>query len=84
MLMPRRTVIVLLGIFLFAFGIFDNFTSLLGFGTWFIDDKVDEAVIPAEKLAIGIIAQAYGNERGVSAGIKVCGTKLVDKNKIIF
>lgn len=48
----------------------------LGLGTWFIDDdKVDKAVISAIKIGYRHIdtAQAYGNERGVGAGIKACG-----------
>ena len=49
---------------------------VLGLGTWFIDDdKVDKAVISAVKIGYRHIdtAQAYGNERGVGAGIKACG-----------
>ena len=49
---------------------------MLGIGTWFIDDdKADQAVISAVKIGYRHIdtAQAYGNERGVGAGIKVCG-----------
>lgn len=49
---------------------------VLGLGTWFIDDdKADEAVISAVKIGYRHIdtAQAYGNERGVGAGIKACG-----------
>lgn len=49
---------------------------VLGLGTWFIDDdKVDNAVISAVKIGYRHIdtAQAYGNERGVGAGIKACG-----------
>lgn len=49
---------------------------VLGLGTWFIDDdKVDTAVISAVKIGYRHIdtAQAYGNERGVGAGIKACG-----------
>ena len=48
----------------------------LGLGTWFIDDdKADKAVISAVKIGYRHIdtAQAYGNERGVGAGIKACG-----------
>lgn len=48
----------------------------LGLGTWFIDDdKVDKAVVSAVKIGYRHIdtAQAYGNERGVGAGIKACG-----------
>lgn len=48
----------------------------LGLGTWFIDDdKVDDAVVSAVKIGYRHIdtAQAYGNERGVGAGIKACG-----------
>lgn len=49
---------------------------VLGLGTWFIDDdKVDKAVISAVKIGYRHIdtAQAYGNERGIGAGIKACG-----------
>ena len=49
---------------------------VLGLGTWFIDDdKVDDAVISAVKIGYRHIdtAQAYGNERGVGAGVKACG-----------
>ena len=49
---------------------------VLGLGTWFIDDdKADKAVISAVKIGYRHIdtAQAYGNERGVGAGIKACG-----------
>lgn len=47
-----------------------------GLGTWFIDDdKVADAVKAAA--AIGYrhfdTAQAYGNERGVGEGIRICG-----------
>lgn len=48
---------------------------VLGLGTWFIDnDKADEAVVSAVKIGYRHIdtAQAYGNESGVGAGIKVC------------
>lgn len=48
----------------------------LGLGTWFIDDgKVAEAVVSAVKIGYRHIdtAQAYGNERGVGAGVKACG-----------
>ena len=51
----------------------------LGLGTWFIDDdKADKAVISAVKIGYRHIdtAQAYGNERGVGAGIKACGIPL--------
>ena len=49
---------------------------VLGLGTWFIDDdKADDAVISAVKNGYRHIdtAQAYGNERGVGAGVKACG-----------
>lgn len=49
---------------------------VLGLGTWFIDDdKADQAVISAVKIGYRHIdtAQAYGNERGVGAGIQACG-----------
>lgn len=48
----------------------------LGLGTWLIDDdKADQAVVSAVKIGYRHIdtAQAYGNERGVGVGIKVCG-----------
>lgn len=48
----------------------------LGLGTWFIDDdKAVQAVISAVKIGYRHIdtAQAYGNERGVGAGVKNCG-----------
>lgn len=48
----------------------------LGLGTWFIDDdKAEQAVISAVKIGYRHIdtAQAYGNERGVGAGVKNCG-----------
>ena len=48
----------------------------LGLGTWFIDDdKAAEAVRAAVKLGYRLIdtAQAYGNERGVGAGVRTCG-----------
>lgn len=48
----------------------------LGLGTWLIDDdEAQEAVISAVKIGYRHIdtAQAYGNERGVGAGIKSCG-----------
>lgn len=49
---------------------------VLGLGTWFIDDdKVAAAVVSAVKIGYRHIdtAQAYGNEKGVGTGIKVCG-----------
>lgn len=49
---------------------------VLGLGTWFIDDdKAEQAVISAVKIGYHHIdtAQAYGNERGVGAGVKNCG-----------
>lgn len=49
---------------------------VLGLGTWFIDDdKAEKAVVSAVKIGYRHIdtAQAYGNERGVGAGIKTCG-----------
>ncbi|HIY03927.1 MAG TPA: aldo/keto reductase [Candidatus Anaerotignum merdipullorum] len=49
---------------------------VLGLGTWFIDDdKADKAVISAVKIGYRHIdtAQAYGNERGIGAGVKACG-----------
>lgn len=49
---------------------------VLGLGTWFIDDdKADKVVISAVKTGYRHIdtAQAYGNERGIGAGIKACG-----------
>lgn len=48
---------------------------VLGLGTWFIDDdKAADAVVSAVKIGYCHIdtAQAYGNERGVGAGIKTC------------
>lgn len=48
----------------------------LGLGTWFIDDdKAEQAVISAVKIGYRHIdtAQAYGNEKGVGAGVKNCG-----------
>ena len=48
----------------------------LGLGTWFIDDaNVAEAVKAAARLGYRHFdtAQAYGNERGVSEGIRTCG-----------
>ena len=48
----------------------------LGLGTWFIDDdKAAEAVREAVKLGYRHIdtAQAYGNERGVGEGVRICG-----------
>lgn len=48
----------------------------LGLGTWFIDDdKAAEAVKAAIDIGYRHIdtAQAYGNERGVGAGIRDCG-----------
>ncbi len=49
---------------------------VLGLGTWFIDDdKAEDAVVSAVKTGYRHIdtAQAYGNESGIGAGIKVCG-----------
>lgn len=49
---------------------------VLGLGTWFIDDdKVEQAVISAVNIGYRHIdtAQAYGNERGVGAGVRACG-----------
>lgn len=49
---------------------------VLGLGTWFIDDdKAEQAIISAAKIGYRHIdtAQAYGNERGVGAGVKNCG-----------
>lgn len=49
---------------------------VLGLGTWFIDDdKADKAIISAVKIGYRHIdtAQAYGNERGIGAGVKACG-----------
>lgn len=48
----------------------------LGLGTWFIDDdKVADAVKAAVKIGYRHIdtAQAYGNERGVGEGVRLCG-----------
>lgn len=48
----------------------------LGLGTWFIDDdKVADAVKAAVKLGYRHIdtAQAYGNERGLGEGVRICG-----------
>ena len=53
-----------------------NKIPALGLGTWFIDDdKAEQAVISAVKIGYRHIdtAQAYGNERGVGAGIRACG-----------
>jgi diketogulonate reductase-like aldo/keto reductase len=53
----------------------------LGLGTWLINDK---DVVQAVKEAVSIgyrhidTAQAYGNERGVGEGIKICGVKRED------
>lgn len=49
---------------------------VLGLGTWFIDDdKAEQAVVSAVKIGYRHIdtAQAYGNEKGVGAGVKNCG-----------
>ena len=49
---------------------------VLGLGTWFIDDdKADKAIISAVKIGYRHIdtAQAYGDERGIGAGVKACG-----------
>lgn len=48
----------------------------LGLGTWFIDDdKAANAVCNAVQIGYRHFdtAQAYGNERGVGEGIRVCG-----------
>ena len=48
----------------------------LALGTWFIDDdKAAEAVRQAIKIGYRHIdtAQAYGNERGVGEGVRICG-----------
>ena len=48
----------------------------LGLGTWFIEDaKAAEAVHAAVKLGYRHFdtAQAYGNERGVGEGVRICG-----------
>lgn len=48
----------------------------LGLGTWFIEDnKAVEAVKEAVKAGYRLIdtAQAYGNERGVGEGVRICG-----------
>jgi diketogulonate reductase-like aldo/keto reductase len=48
----------------------------IGLGTWMIeDDKVDQAVRNAAEIGYRHFdtAQAYGNERGVGAGIRDCG-----------
>ena len=53
-----------------------NTIPKLGLGTWFIDDdKAAEAVREAVKLGYRLIdtAQAYGNERGVGEGVRICG-----------
>ena len=55
-----------------------NKIPVLGLGTWFIDDdKADKAVVSAVKIGYRHIdtAQAYGNERGVGAGIRACGVE---------
>lgn len=48
----------------------------LGLGTWFISDA-DAAQAVKDAVAIGYrhidTAQAYGNERGVSEGVRTCG-----------
>ncbi len=48
----------------------------LGLGTWFIaDDKAARAVRDAVEVGYRLIdtAQAYGNERGVGEGVRICG-----------
>lgn len=48
----------------------------LALGTWFIDDdKAAEAVRQAIKIGYRHIdtAQAYGNERGIGEGVRICG-----------
>ena len=50
----------------------------LGIGTWFINDK-DVVLAVKEAARIGYrhidTAQAYGNESGVSEGVRACGVK---------
>lgn len=50
----------------------------LGLGTWFIDDK-DAAQAVKDAVEAGYrhidTAQAYGNERGVGEGVRICGLK---------
>lgn len=49
---------------------------MLGLGTWFIDDnKAEDAIKAAVQIGYRHIdtAQAYGNERGVGAGVRNCG-----------
>ncbi|MFT3901784.1 MAG: aldo/keto reductase [Niabella sp.] len=53
----------------------------IGLGTWFISDET-VALAVKEAVAIGYrhidTAQAYGNERGIGAGIKDCGINRTD------
>lgn len=56
----------------------------LGLGTWFIEDQdAPKAVVDAVKIGYRHIdtAQAYGNEKGVGAGIKQCG---VDRKELFI
>lgn len=53
----------------------------LGLGTWMIpDEQAAEAVNTAVSLGYRLIdtAQAYGNERGVGAGVRECGVARED------
>ncbi|GAB2555373.1 aldo/keto reductase [Gracilibacillus alcaliphilus] len=53
----------------------------LGLGTWMIDnEEAAQAVVEAVKIGYRHIdtAQAYGNENGVSEGIKACGVNRED------